>query len=57
MMVRRKGSGTAKRITVMLDSDIEKKLRQVQAKKLVDTEGSVSFSAVLNDVLRKTLKL
>jgi hypothetical protein len=40
----------------MIDDDLDKKLRLLQAKKIRDTEESVSFSRVLNDVLRKGLK-
>ena len=46
----------AKRITIMLDDDLDKKLRLLQAKQIRDTSKSASFSRVLNDVLRKTLK-
>jgi hypothetical protein len=40
----------------MLDEDLEKKLRLIQSKKIRDTQKSVSFSYVLNEVLRKALK-
>ena len=46
----------AKRITIMLDDDLLKKLHEVQAKQIKDTSESVSFSAVLNETLRKRLK-
>jgi predicted transcriptional regulator len=46
----------AKRITIMLDDDLVKKLHEVQAKQIKDTSESVSFSAVLNETLRKRLK-
>ena len=46
----------AKRITVMLDDDNIKKLRALQAKKIKESTKSVSFSRVLNDVLRKGIK-
>ena len=45
-----------KRITIMLDDDLAKKLRERQAKLIKDSIKSVSFSRVLNDVLRKGLK-
>lgn len=45
----------AKRITIMLDDDLSKKLRYLQAKKLKESNKSISFSAVLNDTLRKSL--
>ena len=46
----------AKRISIMLDDDLVKKLRELQAKQIKETEGSVSFSGVLNDTLRINLK-
>ena len=45
-----------KRITIMLDDDLLKKLHEIQAKQIKKTQKSVSFSRVLNDVLRKGLK-
>ncbi len=40
----------------MLDDDLLKKLHEVQAKQIKDTSESVSFSAVVNETLRKRLK-
>ena len=45
-----------KRITIVLDDDLQKKLREKQAKKIKETSGSVSFSNVLNETLRKCIK-
>jgi predicted CopG family antitoxin len=46
----------SKRITIMIDEDIDKKLRQLQAKKIQATSESCSFSEILNDTLKKHLK-
>ena len=46
----------AKRITIMLDDDLVKKLHEIQAKKIKESSESVSFSAVLNNALEKGLK-
>jgi hypothetical protein len=46
----------AKRITIMIDDDLDKKVRLIQAKEITKTSSSVSYSRVLNDVLRKQLK-
>ena len=46
----------AKRVTIMLDDDLDRKLRLVQAKAIQSTTSSVSFSGVLNEVLRNSLK-
>ena len=40
----------------MLDDELDKKLRQGQAKKIQETSSSVSFSDILNEILRKGLK-
>ena len=46
----------AERITIMLNSDIAKKLRSLQAKKIRESASSVSFSRIINEVLEKGLK-
>jgi len=43
----------AKRVTIMLDEDLDKKLRMIQAKLIQSTNMSVSFSEVINETLRK----
>jgi len=45
-----------KRITIILDDELLKKLHYIQAKLIRESEKSVSFSRVMNDVLRKALK-
>ncbi|MDH3618766.1 MAG: hypothetical protein OEM89_08585 [Nitrosopumilus sp.] len=45
-----------KRITVVLDDDLVKKLHDIQAKLIKETTQSVSFSSVLNETIRKNLK-
>jgi len=46
----------AKRITIMLDDDLVKKLHEIQAKQIKISKSSVSFSAIINEILRKSLK-
>ena len=46
-----------KRVTIMLDARIEKKIRNRQAKQILETGGSVSFSRVMNDDLAKHYKI
>jgi len=46
----------SKRITIMLDDDLDKKLRIIQAKRIRKTHRSYSFSKCMNDILRKDLK-
>jgi len=47
----------AKRITIMLDDDLDKKLRLKQADMIKKTQNSISFSKVINDVIRGKVKL
>lgn len=42
-----------KRVTFMLEDDVEKKLRLMQAKMILDATRSVSFSQVINEILKK----
>lgn len=44
------------RVTIMLDDDLDKKLRLRQAKLILSDQSNHSFSSVLNEVLRKALK-
>jgi len=46
----------SKRTTIVLDDDLVKKLRSIQSKKIGKSAKSVSFSRVINDELRRTLK-
>jgi hypothetical protein len=46
----------AKRKTIILDDDLLKKLHEIQANKIKESAKSVSFSAVLNETVRKSLK-
>ena len=46
----------AERITIMLNSDIVRKLRALQAKKIKESSSTVSFSRIINEVLEKGLK-
>ena len=46
----------AKRITIMLEDDLNKKLHEMQAKQIKESKAAVSFSNVMNEALRKGLK-
>ena len=45
-----------KRITIMLDDDLVKKLHEIQVKQIKESKASVSFSNVVNKSLRKGLR-
>jgi hypothetical protein len=47
---------TALRITVMMQNDVHKKLRFIQADMLRKSNATVSMSSVVDVVLRKGLK-
>ncbi len=46
----------SQRITVVLDDEIVRSLRQKQARQIKNSTKSVSFSRVLNETLRISLK-
>ncbi len=45
-----------KRITIVIDDDLDKKLQLRQAKIIQQKSSSCSFSRVINECLRKSLK-
>ncbi|MGY5150434.1 MAG: hypothetical protein ACW9W3_10260 [Candidatus Nitrosopumilus sp. bin_68KS] len=50
------GNLSKKRVTIVLDEDLIKKLRIKQAKLIQQTNGSTSFSYVISEELRKCMK-
>jgi predicted transcriptional regulator len=46
----------SKRITIMLDDDLAKKVHDIQAKLIRESSQSVSFSSVMNKMIRENLK-
>ncbi len=44
------------RVTIMIDEDLDKKIRMRQAKLIQQEQSSYSYSRVLNETLRKSLK-
>ena len=45
-----------KRVTVILDLDLIKKLRLIKVKQIQQTTQSVSFSKIVNEQLQKKVK-
>ena len=45
-----------KRVTIVLEDDLIKMLHDIPAKLIKDSKTHVSFSGVLNDTLRTSLK-
>ena len=46
----------ARRITIVLDDNLVKKLREKQSKLIKESTSSVSFSGVVNEYVRQGLK-
>ena len=46
----------AKRVTIMIDSELDKKLRVMQAKMIQKENKSISYSYVVNLLLQESLK-
>lgn len=46
----------AKRLTIMIDDDLDKKIRMIQAKMIQNSSSSVSYSKVINELLEKSIK-
>lgn len=46
----------SKRVTIIIDDDLDKKLRLLQAKAIERKQTSYSFSRVTNEVIRKGFK-
>jgi len=45
-----------KRITIVLEDDLLKKLRLLQTKQIKESASTVSFSKIINETLKKSLK-
>ena len=45
----------SKRVTILIDEDLDKKIRMRQAKMIIQKQTSYSYSKVLNEALRKVL--
>ena len=43
----------AKRVTIMIDDDLDKKLREKQAKVIFQEQRTCSYSKIINEVLYK----
>ncbi len=44
-----------KRITITIEKNVESKIREIQAEKILSTNRSISFSKVVNDILKNAL--
>ncbi len=46
----------SKRVTIMIEDEVDKKLRLIQAKEILSTSSSVSYSSTINKILKTNLK-
>jgi len=46
----------AKRITIMIDEELNKKIRKIQAERIQTTSSFVSYSKVISEILQKNIK-
>ncbi len=46
----------ARRVTILIDDNLDKKLRSLQAKEITKTTQYVSYSKIVNGIIRKNLK-
>lgn len=46
----------ARRMTILIDDDLDKKIRLLQAKEITKSTKSVSYSKIVNGIIRKNLK-
>jgi len=45
-----------RRITITLDMSLESKIRSLQAKKITETNKAISFSRIIEEILKQGLK-
>ncbi len=45
----------SKRVTIVIDDELDKKLRQLQAKRIQKENRSISYSAIINETIRKSI--
>jgi len=46
----------ARRVTIMINDDLDKKIRLLQAKMIQKENKSISYSFVVNSILKNSLK-
>jgi predicted transcriptional regulator len=46
----------SKRVTIVIDDEVDKKLRAIQAKEIQSTSSAVSYSGTINKILKNNLK-
>jgi hypothetical protein len=47
----------SQRVTIVIDDDVNKRLRSIQSRQIKDSQKSISFSRVLNEELKSRFRL
>jgi len=50
------GNIMSKRVCIVIDDEVDKKLRKIQANEIQSTSSAVSYSSTVNKVLKNNLK-
>jgi len=45
-----------RRVTITIDEKLESKIRAIQAKKISESKKSISFSTVINEIIKNGIK-
>ena len=46
----------SKRVSIVIEDEVDKKLRMIQAKEIQKTSSAVSYSGIINKILKNNLK-
>jgi len=46
----------SKRVSIMIEDEVDKKIRSIQANEIKNTNSSVSYSSTINKILKTNLK-
>lgn len=46
----------SKRVTIMIEDELDKKIRLIQAKTIQSTASSASYSSIINKILKNNIK-
>jgi len=45
-----------RRVTITIDEKLESRIRAIQAKKILESKKSISFSTVINEIIKNGIK-
>ncbi len=47
----------SRRVTMVIEGPVDRKIREIQAKRIRTSQKAVSYSRVINDILKKKLRI